>query len=170
LWRILGSTLRLQLLGVENTVGTKLAIGQRLGLVLECVGGRFRPAVSHIQDLIVLHQDEVNVSTRPFDRASLDVSPNAKPFGIRSIAHATQFLDGDIVAFAILNTGICQVTQSQEDENRYTAEVEILSRIVRHKSLCFDQTVFPLIKLVKLARYRAVRSPQVSRLGDGTGF
>ena len=74
LWCILGSTLRLQLLSVEDIVVTEAALGQRLSLVFESIGRRFRPAVHYVQELIVFHQDEFDFATGTLDRTRLDVA------------------------------------------------------------------------------------------------
>jgi len=109
LGRVLGRTLGLKLLGVEHAIPSKAAVRQSLRVVFKCIWRGFSPAVNDRQDLIIFNQHEFDFSTCSLNRARLNISRHPKPFCIRTVAHAVEFLYRYVIAFALLHTRVCQI-------------------------------------------------------------
>src|SRR5271157_82041 len=90
---VLGGALGLNVGGAKNAIASKLAFRQGLGIVFEGVGRGLGPAVNHRQCAVLLHQQELQVSTLALDGAGNNISGHAQPLAVRAIAHAIQFLD-----------------------------------------------------------------------------
>ena len=138
-WLLLGSVLRsalcLQLLGVKHAVAAEAAIGQGLRIVFKSIGRSFGPGVIHCQILILLYQHKLHVGPGPLDRSRLHIAGDSQTLRVRAVAHLMQLLDGDVVALAVLDTGVCQVGKQQQDEKRRSAKLQIRLQWTGHRIL-----------------------------------
>src|SRR5579872_5764333 len=64
---IFRGALGLESLGVKNAIVTETAIGKCLRIIFEGIGGRLGSGVVNIEQLILLHQHELNVRPYPLD-------------------------------------------------------------------------------------------------------
>ena len=67
------------------------------------------------------------------DRARLYVPGNPQAFGIRTIAQASQFFDGDVVTLALLHPGVREIAQHQQNEDSCATKFQVFAGFARHK-------------------------------------
>ncbi len=156
---ILRRALRLQCLRVKHTVVIEAPIGERLGVVFERVGWSFGSGVIDVERLILFHQHELHVSSRAFDRARLYIPGDAQALRVRTVAHPVEFLDGDVVALAVLYAGVGEVAQQQDDNRCRSAKFEISLGLIRHRVA--PETIHLIQTLRVTARRSKIREGQV---------
>src|SRR6202521_2031383 len=96
---------------MEDAIASETAVCQRLGIVLEGIGRRFRTTVRDRQSLVVLYKDKLNFCAVALDRTGLNVPRDAQALGVGGVSHTTQFLDGDVVTLAFLDASVSQVSE-----------------------------------------------------------
>src|SRR5208283_4401132 len=141
---ILGGALGLNVGGAENAVASKFSFSQGLRVVLESVGRSFSSAVNHLQRAVLFHQQELQMCALALDGAGNNISCDAQPLAVCAVAHAVQFLDGDVVALAVLHAGVGKIAQRKQDHGDHRAKAHIPASLIRHrmKPLQLPQT-FP---------------------------
>ena len=132
LWRILGGTFCLQLFCVEDAIASEAAIGQSLRIIFESIRRGFRAGVIHCEVLVLFDQDKLHMRSSAVDGARLNIAGHAQAFRVRAIAHLVQFLDGDIVAFAVLHAGVCKIAEQQQDKYRRATKLQIRLGLTGH--------------------------------------
>ena len=145
---VLRGALRLQLLGVEHAIVSETAIGQGLRIVFESVWRRFSPGVRHGQRQVVFFQHEVNARSGALDRPGHHISRDAQSLGIGVVAHAVQFLDGDVVALAVLYAGIGEIAERKQNQHGYR------HRISRYLLVSLDMKPSTLSKTLRVGQLR----------------
>src|SRR5208337_4563752 len=65
--------------------------------------------------------------------AGLNVSRHPQTLGVGGIAHGAQFLDGDVIALALLDAGVRQITEREQNRYDGPAELQVLAGLTRHK-------------------------------------
>ena len=110
---------------MKHAVVAETAVCQGLRFILERVGGRLRTGVVDGKILIFFHQHELHVSSGTLDRSRLHVAGDAQALGIGAVAHLVQFLDGDVVALAVLHAGVGQVAEQQQNHRRSPSELQV---------------------------------------------
>src|ERR1700683_1024280 len=121
--RIRRGALGLQGLGVEDAIAPEVTIGERLRVIFESIGRRFGPVVRHQEQLILLHQDKLNMGTRSLDRSRLYMPRDSQTLRISAIPHLVQFADGHVVALAVLYAGVSEISKQKADHHRSRAEL-----------------------------------------------
>ena len=106
-----------------------------------------RCRVDYRQALALLNQDEIHVRAASLNRARLNVAGNPQPLGKSAVPEALQFFDGDVVALALLHTGIGKITQGI---NRITT---VAPPNFRYLLVSLDIGNFPEPRLFKLYPY-----------------
>jgi len=107
--------LGLQRFRVENAVMPKAAIGQRLRVIFKSIGRRFSSCVIYREQLILLHQHKLYVSPVAPDRSRLHIPRDPQALGVSAIAQLVQFGDGDVIALAVLNPGVGEITEQKQN-------------------------------------------------------
>jgi hypothetical protein len=118
---------------MEHAIFSETAFGQRLGIVLEGVGGRLGAGIADGQAQVLFYQDEFHMRAAALDGSGLYVAGNPQPLGVGAVAQAAQFLDGDVVALAFLDTRISEIAEHEQDDDRGAAELQIFAGFTRHK-------------------------------------
>jgi len=131
--RVFRGALGLQLLGMEDAIASEATVGQCLGIVFERIGRRLGAAVRNLKSLIVLYQDEFNFRSVPLDRTGLNIPRNPQALGVGRVSHSPQFLDSDVIALALLDAGISEIPERQQDDYRGTAEFQVSAAFAGHE-------------------------------------
>ena len=125
--RVLRRTLCLNLLSVKHAIVAVGTFDQRLGIVLERVGGRLGAAVGYLQFQPLLVDLEVGPGTLTVNAAWHDLSGDAQALAVCLVAHPLQFLDRDVIALGLLNTGKCKIRKRADDHGNRDSKTKISS-------------------------------------------
>jgi hypothetical protein len=142
---------------VKDAVAAKVAIGQRLRVIFESVGRRFRAAVVHGERLILFHQDKLHPGSVALDRSGLYVSRHPQALRVSGVAHGLQLFDGDVIAFAVLDAGIRQVTQQHHDERGRSAELQKGIGLARHTTIRSSKNCARHAREIQQVEWRVTR-------------
>src|SRR6516164_11023494 len=123
--RVLRSALGLNIGGPEDAVFAIFAFGQRLSVVLESVRWSFGAAVHHWNHAAFFDELELEVGSLALDGAWSDVASDAQPLAVGVGTHAVQFLDGDVIALAVLNAGVGEIAERNNDNDDDRAEAQV---------------------------------------------
>src|SRR5271165_7196618 len=130
---VLGSALGLNVGGAEDAVPSKFPFREGLGVVLEGVGRGLGSAINHWECAVLLDQQELHVSALALDGSRDNIAGHAQPLTVRAVAHAIQFLDGDIVALAVLHSRVGKVPQRKHNHRDYRAKAHVPASLIRHR-------------------------------------
>src|SRR4029078_10882721 len=98
----------------------------------EGVRRRFGAVIDDAQQLVILNQDEAHVCTAALNRSRLYVSGDSQTLGVSAIPHSMQFFDGDVIALALLYTGVGEIAQSEQDDDHRDPEFQKSAGLGRH--------------------------------------
>lgn len=106
---------------------------ERLGVILEGVGGRLGTDVIYAQSFAELQQREVGIGAGTLDGAGLHVAGDAKITGIGFLAHRLELGDRDVVLLGIARGRNSQPGNSSDEDRAGNDELQ--RRFMLHNHL-----------------------------------
>src|SRR5215475_1464723 len=160
------SALSLNLLGVENTIGAVSAFDESLRVVLKRVRRRLGAAICNLKLQALFIDLEIGAGALSAN-ASRNYEPgDSQPLSMRLVTHSLELFDGDVVAFAFLNAGKCEIRHRPNDyKNRDTKTKKSTGR--RHALRVFrEHGVFKEERRIPI-RLRSGQAPVTKEDGGG---
>jgi len=119
---------------MKNAITAIAAIGEGLRIIFESIGRSFGSGVIDGEKLILLHQHKFHVRAGAFDRSRLHITRYAQALGVGAVAHLVELADGDVIAFAVLDTGVGEIAEQKKDYDRGAAELQIGFCLTGHET------------------------------------
>src|SRR5258706_1634891 len=116
---------RLNLTGLEDSVGTQFSVSKGLCPILERVRQRIDPVVNHLQHTGVLMQSKRYFGAIAYDGTLSNIAAHAEPLALGLIAHLPKLGDGLVVSLAFADAAHRQPNQHTDNYNDQGRELHV---------------------------------------------
>ena len=77
---------------------------------------------------------KLDMGAGALDRSRHHVAGHAQALGVSVVAHAVQFLDGDVVALAVLHAGVGEIAEGEQNHHGHRTKFQIFAGFARHET------------------------------------